>query len=348
MVDAKGKLDPIDSRLLDAVQQAIPLEPRPFRKLGETIGVSEDEVIARLRELCDGTRVIRQISAIFDTHALGYASSLVAARCDPAHLDDAASIINAHPGVSHNFQRSHQWNLWYTIAVPPDSQLGLDRTMDVLHRISGALATHPLPTLKLYKIGVRFPYEESNFDDSPAYTEADRQAAAEHQITERDKQIIRAAQLHMPIVPEPFAPLAEQAGCSVDELLDALRRFEERRQMRRFSAVLYHRKVGFAANVMMVWRVDDERADDYGQQLAAVDAVSHCYWRRSYPDWPYNLYTMIHARSRDEALTIMDDMKRQIGIDQCEALWSVKEYKKVRVTYFTDAIAEWESAHADA
>ena len=127
--------------------------------LGDKLGgASEAEVISRVRRLKE-QRVIRQISAIFDTKSLGYESSLVAVKCDPALVDEVAAVIGAHPGVSHNYKRDHAFNLWYTIAVAPSSKLGLERTTQILHETSGALGTLLMPTLHLFKIGVELDVE---------------------------------------------------------------------------------------------------------------------------------------------------------------------------------------------
>lgn len=339
-------LDATDRKLLDIIQRDVPLVPRPWQHLAGQLDLDEQQVLDRMRQLRGGKGIIRQISAIFDTKALGYESSLVAARIEPRRVDEAAAIIARHPGVSHNYLRDHELNLWYTLAVPPDSKLGLHGTIDKLHRLSGALVTRPLPTLKLYKIGVRFdlntgrPADNSN---DGRFTDADRQHAQAYRLTEQDKPLIRTLQQDLPLEPEPFEPWAAQTGCSVDQLLAAADRYRRRKQMRRFAAVLHHRSAGMRANVMGVWAAPDDQADSIGQQLAEFRAVSHCYLRPRYDDWPYNLYTMVHARDRDEALAALDRMARQTGLTERAALWSVKEYKKVRVRYFTGEILRWES-----
>ncbi len=149
-----------DATLLGVLQEQVPFVRRPFADLGKRCGLSEDETLARVKTLKQ-EKVIRQISAIFDTRSLGYASSLVAAKIAPENLDAAVAVINSHPGVSHNYLRNHEFNLWYTIAVPPTSRLGLDGSVDLLHRLSGAETTRLLPTLRLFKIGVRFDVEGS-------------------------------------------------------------------------------------------------------------------------------------------------------------------------------------------
>src|SRR2546423_14563628 len=144
------ELAPLDVALLELIQAEVPLEPRPFAALAMKLHADERTVINRVIDLRWWRQsVIRQISAIFDSKALGYQSTLVAAKVDEAKLEGAAAIIGKHPGVSHNYRREHAYNLWYTLAVPPDSRLGLQATVDLLHRRSGAEASRLMPTLKL-------------------------------------------------------------------------------------------------------------------------------------------------------------------------------------------------------
>ena len=145
-------LDDLDRELLNALQWDFPVDAQPYATLAERLGTTDDDVHARITRVKDAG-ILRQLSAIFDTRALGYGSSLVAAKIDPARIDDAAAVISEHPGVSHNYKRNHAYNLWYTLAVPPGASL--DDHLDVLHEASGALVTRKLPTLQLYKIGVK-------------------------------------------------------------------------------------------------------------------------------------------------------------------------------------------------
>ena len=139
-------LDATDKRLLNLMQGHFPLAPRPYQHVAAEAGIAEGEAMARVQRLLD-QRIIRQVTPIFDTRALGYKSMLVAAKVDPEHPWRAAKVINAHPGVSHNYLRNHDFNIWFTIAVEPDSILGLDGTLEVLGREAGATSIRQLPTL---------------------------------------------------------------------------------------------------------------------------------------------------------------------------------------------------------
>lgn len=338
--------DPADAALLDAMQVGLPLVPRPFAELGKALGLTEAACLARVKNLRHGTpKVIRQISAIFDTTALGYRSALVAAKIAPENLERAAAVISGHPGVSHNYERAHAFNLWYTLAVPPNSALGLENTVDKLKELSGADSMRLLPTLRLFKIGVKFDLGAGEGEAAPsgAFTEADRAIASQHQINAAHIPAIRALQQDLPLVEEPFAVWAKESGMGVDELLAAAMRFKERRQMRRFCAVLHHRAAGAKANAMGVWAVPEAQVEEVGLRLAKFPEVSHCYQRPTYADWPYSIFTMVHARSREDALEALERMRGAANGAKLEALWTVKEFKKVRVKYFTPETAAWEA-----
>ena len=334
-----------DAALLGVLQEAVPFAERPFAALGNRCGLTEDETLARVQALKE-TKVIRQISAIFDTRSLGYASSLVAARIAPERLDAAVAVINSHPGVSHNYLRNHEFNLWYTIAVPPTSRLGLQGTVDLLHRLSGAESTRLLPTLRLFKIGVRFDVEggaRPDDQEAPAYTEANRLEA--EPLTAKEIEFVRVMQRDLPIVAEPFVAVAEELGMSFADAAAMHQRFLTTGRMRRFAAVLHHRKAGFGANAMGVWAgpADDPAAlQRLGEMMAGFRAVSHCYQRPSYPEWPYNLFTMVHGKSEEECEQTLAAIAEATGISDRHALYSTKEFKKVRVRYFTDDEARWE------
>jgi siroheme decarboxylase len=339
-------MDTIDKDLLNLIQREFPLDREPFEAMGRVLDLPGDEVIRRIDSLKRG-RVIRQISAIFDTRVLGYQSTLVAARIPTEKLNSAAKAVNSHPGVSHNYERNNEFNLWYTVAVPPGSRLGLEATVDVLHKISDAEKTRILPTLKLFKIGVTLDMREGATakKEAPQYGENDR-ACADRNISDDDKAAIRALQEDVPLTPRPFDLWGRQVGLSADELLERAYDLQGRKIMRRFSAVLYHRKAGFRANAMGVWKVPEARVEEVGNVFAQYQAVSHCYQRPIYEDWPYALFSMVHGRSEEECESVLDAMAAETGLAERLSLYSTREYKKTRVRYFTPEMEAWEKLYA--
>jgi DNA-binding Lrp family transcriptional regulator len=340
-------LEDLDRELLNAVQWDFPLVPRPYEALGVRLGVDEPAVrsrVARVKRL----GVLRQLSAIFDTRALGYGSALVAARIDPASVDDAAAVVSAHPGVSHNYKRNHAYNLWYTIAVPPGDDLA--DHVEALHRASGALVTRRLPTLRLYKIGVKLDMTGNTAADARAeVAEHERPERREHmdapELSDLEIAAVRVTQEDLPLVERPFAVQGEQIGCGEETVLDLLRSFRERKLMRRFAAVMNHRTAGFKANAMGVWAVPADRVDELGPRMASFALVSHCYRRPTYDDWPYSIFTMVHGKNARECEATIQAIHDETGVDDYALLWSIKEYKKTRVRYFTDDWAAWRAAH---
>ena len=339
-------LDDVDRRLLNLMQGSFPIARCPYAHVAELGGITEEEAMARVQHLLD-KRIIRQVTPIFDTRALGYSSMLVAAKVDPEHPHRAAQIINAHPGVSHNYLRNHEFNLWFTIATEPDSTLGLEGTLDVLAREAGAESVRQLPTLKLFKIRMDLEMEGD--------TQALAQAAEVKEPVELERQpydeldvaVIRALQGDMPVVPEPYADAAAELGMAQERFLDHLAGMQERGLLRRVAAILYHRRAGFSANGMGVWQVPDEQILDIGRRMAAVRGVSHCYQRPTYADWPYSVFTMAHGRSKQECDAVLDSIAEQTGISERATLYSSTEFKKIRLLYFTDEFTAWEREHAE-
>jgi siroheme decarboxylase len=338
-------LEETDKRLLNLMQGSFPIAPRPYEHVAGLAGISEQETMRRVSHLLD-KRIIRQVTPIFDTRALGYSSMLVAAKVDPDHPHRAAQVINAHPGVSHNYLRNHEFNLWFTIATEPDSALGLQGTLEVLARAAGAESVRQLPTLKLFKIRMDLEMEGDTQALSSAAQAADPVELDPQPYDDLDVAVIRALQGDMAVCEEPYAEAATALGMSQERFLDHLAAMQERGLLRRVAAILYHRRAGFSANGMGVWTVPDERIMEVGCQMAAVRGISHCYQRPTYADWPYSVFTMAHGRSKEECDAILDAIAQQTGIDERATLYSSTEFKKIRLLYFTEEFKDWERQHA--
>jgi DNA-binding Lrp family transcriptional regulator len=335
-------LDGLDKALLNLLQGRFPLAPRPFAEVGRLAGVGEEEVLRRTQRLVD-ERIIRQVTPIFDTRVLGYRSMLVAAKVDPEHPHRAARVINAHPGVSHNYLRNHDFNLWFTIAVEPDSRLGLEGTLEVLAEEAEAASMRELPTLALFKINMDLEMVGGTAELARAAVAVPPHEPEAIPLSDLDVAVVRALQGDMPIVPEPYAPAARQLGIRVPALLDHLESMRERRALRRVAAILFHRRAGFSANGMGVWRVPEDRVLEIGPRMAAFRGVSHCYQRPTYPDWPYSLFTMAHGRSKGECDAVLEAIAEDTGIRERATLYSSTEFKKIRLLYFTGEHKAWEA-----
>ena len=339
-------LSDTDRRLLNLMQGSFPLDPRPYARVGEQAGLTEQQVLVDVSRLLQD-RIIRQVTPIYDTRALGYGSMLVAAKVDPEHPWRAAKIVNSHPGVSHNYLRNHAFNTWFTLAVEEDSKLGLQGTLDVLQALTGAESIRQLPTLKLFKIRMDLEMEGDTKALASAGVAEDPVELGKQPFDEFDQAVIRATQGDLPVVPEPYVPAARELGVGVPELLTHLEGMRERGLLRRVAAILYHRRAGFSANGMGVWKVPEDKVLEVGPRMAAFRGISHCYQRPTYEDWPYSIFTMAHGRSKEECDAILDAIAEQTPEVQDRAtLYSSTEFKKIRLLYFTDDFRDWEREHA--
>jgi len=345
-------MDITDRELLNKIQGPFPMVDQPYLQLGEEIGISEQEVLERLTEL-KRTNVLRQISAIFDTRRLGFKTTLVAMAYEPDKLHGAATVINKHPGVSHNYAREGSYyNLWFTLAVPPEHDL--EATAAYMAKKTEALEQRIMPTKRFFKIGVNFDMVKkkgSSFNFSPDNVKAGGETAQNKEVadswnkavpvTEAEKDAIRAMQEDLDLVPRPYDSPAKQLGMSTEELFAMAKDFQDRRIMRRYSAVLHHRRSGFRANAMIVWKVPEERSEEVGLMMAAHDAVTHCYERPTFPDWPYTHFTMVHATTAEGCEEINNQISETTGITERLVLYSTREYKKTRVRYFVPDYDEY-------
>jgi len=327
--------------ILSRIQKKFPLVPKPFEAIASELGITEDEVLAILQEQkADG--IIRQTSAIFDTKRLGYKSSLVAFKIAEDKIDKAVQIINSHPGISHNYERNHAFNIWFTMGVSPESKLGLDKTIEILAELTEADDYIMLPTLKLFKINVKL--NTTGKDEKKEKVK--KVVHSEIEMTPLHNAIVRKAQYDIEMISEPFKALIDELDISYDRFFEVLKELQGAGIMRRFASILNHRKAGFNANAMVVWDVaEGEEGEKIGATAAEFSAVSHCYLRPKYPNWQYNLFTMVHGKTKEETDGIIAEMATEIDSKSHMPLYSSREFKKVRIEYFTQAAEAWEAQY---
>ncbi len=326
-------MDKMDKEILNEIQWTFPLTPKPYEVMAKKFGLSDQELMQRLVTLKEAG-IIRQISAIFDTRKLGYKSALVAMAIDPEKLDHIANQVNKHPGVSHNYERNHEYNLWFTLAVPPGSDLKTE--IDKFSKLSGIRKTRLLPTIKLFKIGVKLEMVEEKKSDIKPSEEKKKITDTKFIATEEEKNYIRELQKDLEIVERPFLKSAQKLGITEEQLLEKITKYEETGIMRRFAAILRHREVGFTANGMIVWQVPEERIEEVGSKLGSFPQISHCYQRPVYQDWPYSVFSMVHCKSIEEAEDMVREIQKQVEVSDYRILFSSREFKKTRVEYFVE------------
>lgn len=327
--------------IINRLQLDIPMVPEPFKVMASELGLSEQTLLDEIQVLKRDFLVIRQLSAIFDTRNLGYTSSLVALAVPEDKVTHAARMVNQHPGVSHNYLRSHRFNIWYTIALP--KSVSLEESVALLQERAEGEKSLILPTLKMYKIAVRL---DMSGGEDKAFVEAQKKIThkegVKFEATEQDIAAVRELQKDLPLVSRPFQGYAKAMGITEAELLEMANGYQASGVMRRFSAVLRHHKAGFSHNVMAVWIVPEDRWEECGSKMAVAPNVSHCYRRPTYlPDWPYTHFTMIHGTSPEDCEASIRWIQEQTGLQDYACLTSLKELKKIRLKYYTPELDNW-------
>ena len=347
-------MDDIDATILHSLQFDFPLTTRPFASIGRIVKTSEEEVLRRIAEL-KRTGVIRQISAIFDSAKIGYHGVLVAFKVPKEKLDAVAGSLNQNPGISHNYVRDNEFNLWFTLTLPDSSDL--KREAEELARIAGVKEWLFLPTIKRYKISFQLAMGKSGTEDtltlSPRPVASLRVVPLPLAPWERgrgngeewvrapstfdfSKPFIRELQKDLPLVSRPYRSAASALNMTEGRVVAEVERYIAAGAMRRMAAVLRPRDSGYTANILTVWAPPAEKKELLGRVAANHKEVSHCYERPSFPNWPYSIYTMIHGRSTGECREAILQISDETGVTTWCELPTVREYKKIRVEYYRE------------
>jgi DNA-binding Lrp family transcriptional regulator len=307
--------------LIDDWQRDFPLIERPFAEVGRGVGLDEAGTIATFRRLSDAG-IIARIGAVVRPHSIG-ASTLAAVRVPPDRLEAVAATISAEPLVNHNYERTHAINLWFVIAGP--QQQAIADTIGRIERSTG-LAVLVLPLLQAYHIDLGFGLAGRRQESRGA-----PRSVATYCPDALDRAVLAAIEDGLPLVDRPYRDVAQRLGLSEEELLDRLRHMATSGALARFGCVVRHRALGYTANAMAVWNIPDEIVDTVAGQFAKHPSVTLCYRRpRRLPDWPYNLFCMVHAKCRRDAYAAIDDLNLvgETGLNQQAVLFSTRCFKQ--------------------
>ncbi len=333
-------MDKIDKQLLDIIQSKFPIDKKPFYLLAQELDSTEEEITSRIGKLKkDG--IIRRLGAVFNSKSLGYVSTLLAIKVPGQRIEEVANLINSYDGVTHNYLRNHDYNIWFTLTA--SSEKKLKSIIEEIKTKTGISDLLFLPATKLFKIGVKFDLEK------PEAVPTGRQAggresvgqkleteAQKHEFNEKEINLIKQIQEDIPLSPESFRTIADEINMAEKEVIEKVRTWKDEGLIRRFGAILRHKEVGFTYNAMGAWVVPVAKVDEAGRVMASFKEVSHCYERPTYPEWPYNLFTMIHGRSCKECEDVAEDISKATGIEDYKLLYSTKELKKVSMKYFVE------------
>jgi DNA-binding Lrp family transcriptional regulator len=314
-------LNDIDLALVDRWQRGFPLVERPFAKLGEEFGFDEAATLAALQRLSDAG-VLSRIGAVVRPLTLG-ASLLAAMRVPQRRLEEVADIVSSERLVNHSYERTHPINLWFVVAGPRSSDVRA--TINRIERRTG-IGVLDLPLARAYHIDLGFPLISNSRSRSPRVP-----ASSDYRPHPRDQTLLAAIEDGLPLVERPFRELSKSLGMHETDIVDALRRLLAAGVITRFGCVIRHRPLGYTANAMAVWNIPDATVDLVAGKFARNPRVSLCYHRpRRLPDWPYNLFCMVHAKTRRDAHAVIDDLNLvgDTGLNEQATLFSTRCFKQ--------------------
>jgi len=332
------EMSELDRKVLSTIQAAFPVKARPYAVLAQQLDSTEADVLASVKGM-RSEGIIRRIGSIFDSHRLGYRSTLCAIAVPEERIEEVAALIGEYHNVTHNYEREDRYNVWFTLIAP--SQSRIQAILDEIAEKTGIDDILDLPAIRLFKIKVDFDFtgeREQRSEAPPIIKPAEVEPV---HFNREERALARLLQADLPLVEHPFAEIARtlvECGYDVDEawVLERTSTWVETRVIRRFGAAIKHHKTGFSANAMGVWSCPEERVEEVGPIMASFKEVSHCYQRPTAPTWPANLYTMIHGRSREECEEVAEKIREATGLETPRLLYSVREFKKASMKYFAE------------
>ncbi|MFB6151894.1 MAG: Lrp/AsnC family transcriptional regulator [Haloarculaceae archaeon] len=334
-------LDGVDATLLDAYQSGLPVRERPFDRVADELGVTPGEVLDRLRAH-DRSGLVRRVGPVLDPSVIG-SSTLAALRVPDAAVGEAAAVVSEYTEVSHNYRRDHKWNVWFVLTAR-----SRERRDAVLDEIGERTGHDPLslPKRTQYCLDLQFPVAGDRAREGAATTaggtepripeaETDRgRTGTDAPLHSAEAAVLDAIQDGLPPSRTPYADVAADLGLAVSTVLETVSRLLATGHVKRVGVVVNHHAAGFRDNCMLVWDVPDGELDAVGTDFGNRHYVTKCYHRPRRPDrgWPYNLFTMIHARDADDLDGWIDEMAADYPHPH-ERLETVERFKQTGTRY---------------
>lgn len=335
-VSLPAAMDPTDFRLLNDWQRRLPLVPEPFARIGEAVGLGQAAVIERYRALVQGGAVSR-IGAVFAPRRLG-ASALAALAAPPDRLEAIAARVSREAAINHNYEREHHFNLWFVVTAASEEHL-----RQIVRGIEADTGCEVivLPMEQEFHIDLGFDLAaDARQPRTRCATHAAHARASFRILNAVERDLVAVLQPGLPLLPTPFAALGRRVGLSEAAVLRYIERWLDDGLIRRFGVVVRHQELGLDANAMCVWDLPDDAVPAIGRRLAAEPEVTLCYSRRrALPDWPYNLFCMIHGSSREEVAAARDALALRLGLDSRPhaVLFSCRRFKQTGACYMPPA-----------
>ncbi|MBL8565315.1 MAG: Lrp/AsnC family transcriptional regulator [Hyphomicrobiaceae bacterium] len=319
--------DAIDRCLIEDWQRNLPLVSRPFAAIAETLEITEASVLDRLRALA-AAGFIARVGGVVRPNTLG-ASTLAAIAAPPLRIDAVARDLAAVNGINHVYLRENEWNLWFVVTGPDRGHV--DAVLRDVARSTGERVID-LRLERPYHIDLGFRLSEGERPRrhaDPATPTAPR--GQDFAFTQSDRALVQALTEGMAIVPRPFAAVAAELGTSEAAVIERLSALVAAGVVPRIGVIVRHRALGWRSNAMVVWDVDPDIVDRAGAALSSVPGINLCYRRRRHArEWPYNLYCMVHARSREEAFDVLQTASKTAHLDGLprQILFSLRCFKQ--------------------
>ena len=303
-----AELDAVDRRIIDTLQGGFPISEHPYAEAAAGLGVAEGELIARLQRLLEA-KVLTRFGPMVHIERLGGAFVLAALAVPEARYEEVAAAVNALPEVAHNYRREHALNMWFVIAAETPAVAWA--ACDQIEAVTG-LPVHAFPKEREYFVGLYLPLLGPSTAAAPAPPPP--AAAGALALTEADRELIAATQSGLPLVPRPYDAVAAMLGSSGQAVRTRLAELLAAGVVRRIAAVPNHYRLGYTANGMSVWDVDDAQVDRLGELIGSQPGVSHCYRRPRKPGvWRYNLFAMLHGHTREQVLAQAGQVAALLG-----------------------------------
>lgn len=317
---------PLEFGLLNDWQRGLPLVPEPFAVIADKYGVREDDVLNALKRL-HGKGAVSRVGAVFSPWRIGV-STLAAVAVPSADLERVADLVSARPEVNHNYQREHRYNLWFVATARDEDRLAA--------ALDGIAATAQLPVMSLPL--VEQYHIDLGFDLCDAVKERSAGGSLQREpLSAEDRRLAAALEAGLPLTRHPYAEVARIAGSDEARTITQLRRWVDDGIVKRLGVVVRHHELGYKANAMVVFDVADDAVAALGARLAAEPGVTLCYRRRRHaPQWPYNLYCMVHGRSREEVAPVVERLGGIAGRSP-QILFSTRRFKQRGARYFHGA-----------
>ena len=319
----------LDKQILSSVQKVFPVYKRPFKLLGNNFGLTESEMIEKFKYFTNEIKIIRSITPVFNPSKLGYKSVLVALHLNEEQITHIPEKINNFSSVSHNYQRDDYYNIWFTYTSNQnDNYEFLINTFCKENNINEHLF---LPSIQVFNREVIFNLANEKLDKLPDILNSNNESI--YELDDLDKKIIIELQNNLPLISQPYKSVAEKIGIKEPDLIYKIKKYLEYKVINRYCVSVNHLKTPFKYNALVTWNTERALIKNISKLFISFDFVSHCYERILLPQWPYNLYTMVHSTSEDNLTSNINQMIKASNITSYKVLKTIHELKKKRVKY---------------